>query len=213
MGITTALTSSGSSPALRHLHLLLQRLTRTTATTGMDCSPMATPLLVLVASPPPGPQLLVSASRALFTGPVERGVLMPMLTTATASVLLTMEATPPPTLTGLPKASASTTDSTTERGVRTLQPTILMVSFWATTTTCTPGSLATTTPPACPDTPLLLSPISARGKLNPQLMLMLMPRPIPTTVTAAGTATDSATTVDITVTVMALAMVMVTTAK
>merc|ERR1711934_1181319 len=83
-----------------------------------------------------------------------------------------------------------------------------------TTTTCTLASLATTTPLVCLDTHMLLSPVSARGRLNPQLMLML--RPIPTmvtTVTVAGTATDLATTVDITVTVMAMAMVMVTTAK
>merc|ERR1712010_119913 len=39
------------------------------------------------------------------------------------------------------------------------------------TTMCTPDSLETTMPPVCLDTPMLLSPVSARGRLNPQLIL------------------------------------------
>merc|ERR1712037_238013 len=37
------------------------------------------------------------------------------------------------------------------------------------TTMCTPDSLETTLPSVCLDTPMLLSPVSARGRLKPQL--------------------------------------------
>merc|ERR1719234_1447031 len=106
------------------------RQTPTTTATGMAFLPTATPLLVPVASPLHGPPPLVLASRALFTAPVERGVLMltPMLklTTATtdmasATALLTMVATLPLTPIGLPKDSA--------RGVLMPTPTTATVLF------------------------------------------------------------------------------------
>merc|ERR1712010_121724 len=51
------------------------------------------------------------------------------------------------------------------------------------TTMCTPDSLETTMPLVCLDTPMLLSPVSARGRLNPQLNL--------STATATDTDTDT----------------------
>merc|ERR1711934_440464 len=46
---------------------------------------------------------------------------------------------------------------------------ILLEQSTLPTTMCTPDSLETTMPPVCLDTPMLLSPVSARGRLNPQL--------------------------------------------
>merc|ERR1712110_761115 len=132
----------------------------------------------------PGPPLSASASRALSMGLGERGAPMPMLTTATMVM-------------------ASVTGSLTTEA--TPPPTLIGLPKASALVTASTTARGVQT---------LLPTVSARGRLNPQLMLML--RPIPTMVTTvmvAGTATDLATTVDITVTVMAMAMVMVTTAE
>merc|ERR1711934_510494 len=164
--------------------------------------PTATPWSALVVSPQPGPPPLVSASRARFMAPVERGAqILTMVTMVMVSVsaLPTTVATPRLTLTGLPKASAFVMASTTARGALTLLPTTPTAWSSPTTTTSTLASPATTTPPACLDVPLLLSPTLARERPSPQLMLRLRPRLtliMATMDTAGGSATVD-TTVDI----------------
>merc|ERR1712203_1185679 len=95
----------------------------------------------LVVSPQPGPPPLVSASRARFMAPVERGaqiLTMVTLVMVSVSVLLTTVATPRLTLTGLPKDSAFVMASTTARGALTLLPTTPTAWSSPTTTTSTP---------------------------------------------------------------------------
>merc|ERR1711934_41747 len=166
--------------------------------------PTATPWSALVVSPQPGPPPWVSASRALFMAPVERGAqILTMVTMVMVSVsaLPTTVATPPLTLTGLPKDSAFVMASTTARGVLTLLPTTPTAWSSPTTTTSTLASPATTTLPACLDVPLLLSPTLARERPSPQLRLRLT-LIMATMDTAGGSATVD-TTVDIMVAVMA----------
>merc|ERR1719234_2375368 len=110
----------------------LKQTRPTMATTGMAFSPMETPLLAPVASHLHGPPPLVLASRAQFMEPVERGVLMLMLTLTTATTamasdlaLLTTAATLPHTLTGLPKDSAFVMASSTARGALKPMATVL----------------------------------------------------------------------------------------
>merc|ERR1719365_450661 len=113
------------------------------------------PLLDPAVSPLPGPLLLDMATRPPSTEPVpttERGALMLMLTTATATdslvVLLSTPVSPLPTLTGLPRVSTVSSATTTARGALTPMPTTATTAtvLESTTTTSTPESTATTTP-------------------------------------------------------------------
>merc|ERR1719365_509678 len=112
------------------------------------------PLLDPAVSPLPGPLLLDMVTRPPSTEPVpttERGALMLMLTTATATdslvVLLSTLVSPLPTPTGLPRVSTVLSATTTARGALTPMPTTATTAtvLESTTTTSTPDSTATTT--------------------------------------------------------------------